>query len=191
MVEFRIRGWVAPLLRFRRHDRIWRVPTGAPARRLALLVTLATVASTATVAAAAPSPTPSSAPQLISPGTGPVLDAVRAVDPRFAELPDPDQAQRQGDYASVLAGSWISAIDTFGQLAAIAPGPVVDDPWYGLGGSVVQVMLVADCVTEDVLSYLAEPAKGDPCGWRHTWLYRVSGSGEVTLLFDEGSPDTP
>jgi hypothetical protein len=82
-------------------------------------------------------------------------------------------------------------LDAFGRLAVQVPGTTIDDPWYGLGGSVVQVMLVADCETEDVLSHLADPSKGDPCGWRHTWFYRVSGSGEATLLYDEGSPDTP
>jgi hypothetical protein len=170
------------------------VCTGLLGRRLAtlaLLATLTTTGSAATVAAAAPSPAPSSLVTFDPSGTERVLDAVRAVDPRFAELPDVEDAQRRADHALIMAGSWVDVLDTFGRLAVQVPGTTVDDPWYGLGGSVVQVMLVADCVTEDVLSYVVDPSKGDPCGWRHTWLYRVSGSGEATLLYDEGSPDTP
>ena len=69
-------------------------------------------------------------------GTERVLDAVRAVDPRFAELPDVEDAQRRADHALIMAGSWVDVLDTFGRLAVQVPGTTVDDPWYGLGGSV-------------------------------------------------------
>lgn len=173
------------------HAAMTRIRTGVLGRRLATRVVLTEIGSTASVSAASPSPAPSSAVRFDPTGTERVLDAVRALDARFAELPNVEDAQRQADYASVMAGSWMDVLDTFGRLASVAPRAVTGDPWYGLGGSVVQVMLVTDCVTEDVLSYVSDPTKGDPCGWRHTWLYRVSGSGEATLLFDEGSPDTP
>ena len=29
----------------------------------------------------------------------------------------------------------------------------------------------------------------DPCKWRHSWFYRVTPDGTVTLMFEEGHPD--
>jgi hypothetical protein len=59
----------------------------------------------------------------------------------------------------------------------------------------IEVTLVRDCtdwyLPSDApeLSDDIEPFIDDPCGWRHSWFYRVRPSGEVELLFDEGDPD--
>lgn len=164
-------------------------------RRLACLAILVTLVAASPTAAASPSPGPSGdAPPLFD-GVKHTLDVVRALDPRFGDIPDLDDAKREVaalfDYAPVLAASWIAVVPTLGSQMLYFQDAITDDPWFGLGGNLVEVMLVADCVTTDVASWVADPDKGDPCGWRHTWLYRVTTSGEATLLFDAGSPDTP
>ena len=52
----------------------------------------------------------------------------------------------------------------------------------------VEVVLVRDCVpmaTGEIVAPLP-----DPCAWRHAWYYRVQSDDTVTLLFEEGDPDS-
>ncbi len=113
----------------------------------------------------------------------PALAAIRGLDPRFADLPDYADVSRQVSscFDPRRCGSWIHVLPTFDQLGAWFS--LFGDPaWRGLG-RVVEVMLVADCQTPGTF-----PSATHPCGWRHTWLYRVLHTGEVTPLLDAGSP---
>lgn len=117
------------------------------------------------------------------------LAAVRAVDARFATLPDFRDAQKRTaaefDFAPTLAGSWIKVLPTFGESNDPVVSPEVPG-WMDPGDRVVEVMLVADCPP----SLTAWPPN-DPCGWRHTWLYGVSPTGDVILLTEAGSAEAP
>ena len=167
-------------------------------RRLATLSLLWVLAAASTAAAASPdaeeSPEPSDVPARVEPYAR-TMDVVRAVDQRFADLPSLEDVQneesRTFDIGPVVAGSWIHVLPTFGSIMQFSPDPDDAGRWLGLGGAVVEVMLVADCVTTDVRPYLDDPSLGDPCAWRHTYLYQVSQAGDTQLLFDAGSPETP
>ena len=162
-------------------------------RRLVILAILVTTMIASPVVAASPSPIPSGGPGFIA-NIERTLDVVRALDPRFAGLQNVDEARAEMaaefDFGPVMAASWIGVLPTFGSFALDGPPTTTGDAWFGLGGSIVEVMLVRDCVTTGIELYLQDPSKGDPCAWRHTWLYQVSASGEATLLTEAGSPDT-
>lgn len=120
------------------------------------------------------------------------LDAIRAADPRFEGLPDfadvLESAQRDLDFSGLITTSWMQVLPTFndvlGRDLAVAPGT---SAWTDIGlGSIVEVMLVSDCERPSE----ARPPTVEPCGWRHTWLYRVQPDGEAVLLAEAGSPDT-
>ena len=112
--------------------------------------------------------------------TSAALAAVRAADPRFATLPDFRDAQKtvaaDFDFAPTLAGSWIKVLPTFGYLNDPVVWPEVPG-WMDPGDRLVEVMLVEDCQT----SLRAWPTT-DPCGYRETWLFEVSGDGVVREL---------
>lgn len=118
-----------------------------------------------------------------------VLAAVRAVDPRFAALPDfrdaQDRAAAEFDFAPTLAGSWIKVLPTFGESNDPVGSPEVPR-WMDPGDRVVEVMLVAGCPAS-----LTAWSPTDPCGWRHTWLYLVRPTGDTILLADAGSAEAP
>jgi len=130
--------------------------------------------------AQSPSPTPPATPGALA------LAAVRAVDPRFGDIDDFSRAQqrvsREFDWAPVVAGSWIRLVPTYGSDMDLHPSLQLPD-WVAPRVRVVEVMLVADCAE------LADNGfpDDDPCGWRHQWLYRVLPTGEVVLLYDQGS----
>jgi hypothetical protein len=111
------------------------------------------------------------------------LAAVRAVDPRFARLPDFRDAQRrmaaEFDFAPTLAASWIKVLPTFGELndSYGSAGAFQVAGWMDRGDRVVEVMLVADCQTS-----LKTWPPTDPCGYRETWLFEVTGADTVTEL---------
>lgn len=153
-------------------DGVWR------ALRATAMVGALLVASA--VHAAAASPAPSSGPW---PAGDRALAAVRAVDPRFADLPDYADAWRHAatefDLAPVLAGSWVHVLPTFQQMGMA---------WMDLGqGLLVEVMLVDGCPT--TLTGVGIGGSGDPCAWRHSWVYHVLPTGEARLVSDGGSPD--
>jgi hypothetical protein len=136
---------------------------------------------------AAPTPVMGASPE---PSGGPpstdalAVDAIRSSDARFADLQDYADVSRQMardfDIMPLVAGSWIHVLPTFDQYTG-ASGLFNDPAWTGLG-RVVEIMLVADCPT-----HITAVAATDPCGWRHTWLYRVTPAGEVMALGDAGS----
>jgi hypothetical protein len=108
---------------------------------------------------------------------------VRGIDPRFAQLPDYleayQQAARELDMAPILAGSWINVLSTFEAQGL---------PWTDLGrGLLVEVMLVQGC--PDTLAGSGVPGSGEPCEWRHSWIYRVLSTGEVQAIAEGGDPD--
>lgn len=128
-------------------------------------------------AALASVPTPWPLPQEVA------LTAVRAIDPRFADLPTHEQAYQQSvselDMAPILAGSWINVLSTFE-----TQGP----PWTDLGrGLLVEVMLTDGCL--DRMADVQIPGDGDPCRWRHSWIYRLLPSGEAVLVTEGGDPE--
>jgi hypothetical protein len=52
----------------------------------------------------------------------------------------------------------------------------------------VEVVLARDCLPM-ATGTVVEPLS-DPCAWRHAWYYRVQSDDSVTLLFEEGDPDS-
>jgi hypothetical protein len=133
---------------------------------------------------AASSPDPSPGPTREPTQSERAVELVRAVDPRFADIPMLEELQDDlalARYSVVLAGPWIGALESSGRIDDFA-GTM---GWFDLEGRVVQVMLVGPCDT-DADAVLPE---SDPCGWRHTWLYHVDPAGTVTLVYDAGSDD--
>jgi hypothetical protein len=146
------------------------------------------IALTATTAAAA-SPKPS---EVVPTPHGEAIAAVRAADPRFAELPDFQQVFREAamegryDSAPLVAGSWIAVLGTFSETAGLAMGLegwVTADTGLGL---FVEVMLVDDCATP-----LPEDLTSDPCESRQHWVYHVPRGGEAELISHGEWPDLP
>jgi hypothetical protein len=52
----------------------------------------------------------------------------------------------------------------------------------------VEIVLVRDCLPM-ATGTVVEPLT-DPCAWRRAWYYRVESDDTVTLLFEEGDPDS-
>ena len=151
-------------------------------RRVVLvLMTLTFGAGAAPAMGASPEPLIGS-----DPADGRAVAAVRGTDPRFAALEDyaniSQRAASTFDITPIVAGSWIHVLPTYDQFIG-QYGTVMDPDGSGLG-RVVEVMLVADCLT-----HITTVEAVDPCAWRHTWLYRVLPDGSVTQLLDAGSPD--
>ena len=106
---------------------------------------------------------------------------VLATDPRFAGLPDNElQRRRSASEFSLLPvlGSHYRVLSTDADLSHQG-GFVYRTPASWL----IEVTLTRDCVEPTTA-----PAP-DPCGWRHSWYYRVLPDGTVTPLYGEGDPD--
>jgi hypothetical protein len=114
---------------------------------------------------------------------GHAVSLVLASDPRFAGLPDYellDRKARSELRPSLLVGSHYRVLSTDAELSQ-AGLFVYRTPTSWL----IEVTLARGCVEPTTHSY----PRPDPCGWRHSWYYRVLPDDSVTPLFDEGDPD--
>ena len=143
-----------------------------------------------------PTPIRGAEPPLASASPGPGASAQRpatradavalvlATDPRFADLHDWEALRLRSASEfkpHILIESYYRVLPTTGtDLASWEIVERVSGSWL------IAVTLVKDCV--EPLSDSA-PMAADPCGWRHSWTYRVQPDGVVALLFDEGDPD--
>jgi hypothetical protein len=115
---------------------------------------------------------------------------VLAQDPRFADVPDFERqaalATSNFDYSLLLDADYYRVLPTLAS---------VFSPWtYDLGypaSQLIEVTLVRGCADHatDVGPSSDTAPYPDPCGWRHSWFYRVEPDDTVTLLFEEGHPD--
>lgn len=116
---------------------------------------------------------------------------VLASDPRFAEASDWEPLVRRSMTAFeplVFEHSYyrlLSPASSSGKTLedAFRISPRAPRSWL------YEVTLVRDC-GDYVRPSGDAPAAEDPCAWRHSWFYRVQPDGSVTLLFEEGGPDT-
>ena len=120
-----------------------------------------------------------------------VVALVLAQDARFTGLPDYEHQQimsaSQFSFDPIIGSSYYRVL------------PTATTQWSDLVGMdlfafreprnwLVEVVLVRDCVpmaSGDVVEPLP-----DPCAWRHAWYYHVQSDDSVTLLFEEGDPDS-
>lgn len=162
------------------------------ARHAVALAGLAMALAATPISAASPAP-----PRRADALHEQALDAVRAVDLRFAGLPDVDvvwrEASEGSDWGRLTSESWIGVLKTFGEGFRFSAGA---DDWTdadtGLG-LFVEVMLVADCATSengDAFPFVDSLSEGDPCASRQTWVYRVLPDGEAMLVGEGEWPDT-
>ena len=111
------------------------------------------------------------------------VSLVLATDPRFAGLPDYELLLRK-------AMSEFDMYLTVGSHYRVLPtdAELVQQGWYVYrtpSSWLIEVTLADDC-----LEPTSDPAPwADPCGWRHSWYYRVQPDDTVALLCDEGDPD--
>lgn len=120
-----------------------------------------------------------------------VVALVLAEDARYAGLPDfrrqQIQQQSQGSLDPIIGSGYYRVL------------PTVTTRWSDAAGIdlfafreprnwLVEVVLVRDCVPM-VTGEVVVPLR-DPCAWRHAWYYRVQSDDSITLLFEEGDPDS-
>lgn len=121
-----------------------------------------------------------------------VVALVLAQDARFADLPA--YRRREIEYASRFS---MDALIGSGYYRVL---PTATTQWSDATGVdlfafreprnwLVEVVLVRDCVPV-VVGQAIQPPLPDPCAWRHAWYYRVQSDDSVTLLFEEGDPDS-
>ena len=121
-----------------------------------------------------------------------VVALVLAQDARFADLPD--YRRQEIKYASEFS---MDALIGSGYYRVM---PTATTQWSDATGVdlfafreprnwLVEVVLVRDCVPV-VVGQAIQPPLPDPCAWRHAWYYRVQSDDSVTLLFEEGDPDS-
>jgi hypothetical protein len=153
----------------------------------ATVLLLAMLAPTSTSGAEPSAASPSASPDAWTELQLREQDAVAlvlAADPRFAGVADWSALTRKWQATFIpyhLLESNYHVLSATGMDLAIA-----NIPPRAPSSLIVAVTLVRDCVDP---SDLSSPVVADPCGWRHTWTYRVEPGGVVTLLFDEGDPD--
>ena len=111
---------------------------------------------------------------------------VLASDERFLGVEDFDHLRR-------LAAREMSLQPLLGSsYYRVLPTMTTEEPyediivWRYPGDWLIEVTLVEDCT--DPLDETGPVP--DPCGWRHSWFYRVQSDGTVSLLFDEGDLST-
>ncbi len=148
------------------------------------LASLALLAPSAATLAASPGPS-LGAPAGDHDASAAAVAAVRAMDPRFADLPTRFEQQvlmsQEFDWAHLLAASWIGVLPTIATTFDVGPDV---DAWVDTGmGRFVEVQLVAGCP-----GTLREYPVEDPCEWRHSFVYLVSPAGVPTLVVEAGDP---
>ena len=170
-------------------------------RRAGLMLMLVTMLASGGTSTMALEPTPGTVGETVEAMTRSSItldDAVALVlasDPRFTDLADWEVLWKRGLAELkplVLEDSYYRVLSS--QILGMTPlsfwwvSPRVAPSW------VIEVTLVRDCdawLMPDEIAITAdtEPFLDDPCGWRHSWVYRVRPDGEVMLLFHEGDPD--
>jgi len=121
-----------------------------------------------------------------------VVALVLAQDARFADLPDYRRQEIE-----MSSGFSFDPIIGSGYYRVL---PTATTRWSDSTGMdmfafreprnwLVEVVLVRDCVPVEAGPAI-QPPLPDPCAWRHAWYYRVQSDDSVTLLFEEGDPDT-
>ena len=144
-----------------------------------------TLVSTATAAEPAPEAGPTEQTGL---NRDEAIALVLATDPRYADLPDFARLEIESsayfDLGIKFGSGYYRVLPT---LPTQYLGQGFIDFHYP-GNWVIEATLVRDCVS---ISEALDPTVGlrDPCGWRHSWFYRVQPDGTVSLLLDEGDPD--
>lgn len=153
--------------------------------RLVPAVLVAAALLPAAAAAQSPAASPGAAAPRISADDAVAL--VLAQDPRFAGLPSNEEQRREAARTFTFLPQLISQVTVLPTVAGLVGQPLdviaYDDPapsW------VIEVLLSDGCAEPAIEGSAAAP---DPCAWRHTWLYRVTADGTVSLLFDEGDPE--
>jgi hypothetical protein len=106
---------------------------------------------------------------------------VLATDPRFAALPDFDSVRRQAARAFKPLTLTTSYVRPLGGRRVLLEEMELQPKTPA--GYLIEVMLVLDCVEPTLAPGL------DPCGWWHSWYYRVAPDGTLELLYEEGLPD--
>ena len=121
-----------------------------------------------------------------------VVALVLAQDPRFAGLPDFERQRHkqasQFSFDPIIGSGYYRVLRTVTTQWSDAVGMdlfAFREPRNWL----VEVVLVRDCVPMVTGEVVVSPLP-DPCAWRHAWYYRVQSDDSVTLLFEEGDPDT-
>ena len=155
--------------------------------RVAMMVVLGCLLLTATAVAASDDADPTTLPDR----RGEVVALILSQDARFAGLPvNRRQEIKQASQFSLdpIIGS--------GYYRVL---PTATTQWSASTGTdlfafrqprnwLVEVVLVRDCVPMATGAVVAPLS--DPCAWRHAWYYRVQSDDSVTLLSEEGDPDT-
>jgi len=122
-----------------------------------------------------------------------VVALVLAQDARFSGLPDYERQRiKQASQFSldpILGSSYYHVLPTNTTPWSYGSGPVDWFAFRQLPDWLVEVVLVRDCVPVAGGEAIEVPLP-DPCAWRHAWYYRVQSDDRVTLLFEEGDPDT-
>lgn len=120
-----------------------------------------------------------------------VVALVLAQDARFTGLPDYERQQikqqSQFSFDPIIGSGFYRTLPTLASSVT---------PWmfdFGYPATwLVEVTLVDGCTplpTGEGPSSDTAPWP-DPCAWRHSWFYRVEPDDTVTLLFEEGDPDS-
>lgn len=118
-------------------------------------------------------------------GRDEAISLVRALDPRFAGLPDYEaqrkESARSFSWAPLLASSYVRVLPTTQNEFADPRGVDFRYP----AGWLIETTLVADCsdLSENGMIVV------DPCAWRHTWVHYVTPDGTVATLHDTGDPE--
>ena len=120
-----------------------------------------------------------------------VVALVLGQDVRFAGLPDYERQrikqQAEFSFDPIIGSGYYRVL------------PTVTTRWSDSVGIdlfafreprnwLVEVVLVRDC--EPMATGTVVAALPDPCAWRHAWYYRVQSDDSITLLFEEGDPDS-
>ena len=122
-----------------------------------------------------------------------VVALVLGQDARFAGLPDYERQrikqQSQFSLDPIIGSGYYHVLPTNTTLWSYGSGPVDLFAFRHIPDWLVEVVLVRDCVPVVGGEALDLPLP-DPCAWRHAWYYRVQPDDSVTLLFEEGDPDS-
>ncbi len=119
-----------------------------------------------------------------------VVALVLAQDARFAGLPDYEfqriEQAAQFSFDPIIGSGYYRVLPTATTQWSYAGTEDMIDFRHPRNW-LVEVVLVRGCLPLVGGAVAPQP---DPCAWRHAWYYRVEPDDSVTLLFEEGDPDT-